>query len=150
MPIELIHGFLVISAESSQDGKFSLLGGGFDAIEVPAFPAAILSLAIIVRIRIPHDEAGRPHLVRARMVGPGELNVAFPATNIDVRNRPGPHVGPFKDGMISNIVVSLYGVTLTAAGVYKVEFLEAREEADKVFGTMELPVFDAATIHGGR
>ena len=37
MPIELVHGFLAISADTYPEGRFSVLGGGFEAIEVSAY-----------------------------------------------------------------------------------------------------------------
>ena len=49
--MELVHGFLAISAEM-HDGRFSLIGGGFDGVQVPAFPAAMMSLCLIARVRV--------------------------------------------------------------------------------------------------
>lgn len=143
MPMQLIHGFLALSAEM-HEGKFSLLGGGFDALEVPTFPAALVSLAIVARIRVPHAEADRVHLASILIRDPDGTLLGENSTEVDVRNRPGPRVGAFAEGMIQNIIINMNGVVLTAGGVYRVEFLEAGTE----FGRMEIPIFDRATIHG--
>jgi hypothetical protein len=146
VPIEFVHGFLAISAEMSPDGRFSLLGGGFDGVEVPSFPAMILSLSLIARVRVPNEEADRPHPVRVLVYQPdGTLMRECGPTIVDVRNRRGPRIGPFERGMISNIIINLYGTTFIADGLYRADFLEG----DEVFGTMTIPVTDASTIHGG-
>jgi hypothetical protein len=146
MPLEFVHGFLGISADPYPDGRFSVLGGGFDAVEVPSFPAFILSLVIVARVRAPTAEADRPHLVQVRLYNPdGTLMRECGTTTVDVRDRPGPRIGPFERGMISNIIINLYGITFPVGGAYRVDFLEG----DAVFGTMTIPVMDALTIHGG-
>lgn len=146
MPMELVHGFLALSAEMSREGNFSLLSGGIDGIEVPAFPATILSLSIVARVRVPIEESDRPHPVRILVYFPdGILMRDCGITTVDVRNRPGPRIGPFERGMISNILINLYGTTLFVGGLYKVDFLEG----DEVFGTMTIPAVDAASMNGG-
>ncbi len=146
MPLELVHGFLAISAEMSMDGRFSLLGGGFDAVEVQAFPALIMSMVIVARVKVPSEECDQPHPVRVRLYNPdGTPMRDCGVTNVDVRNRPGPRIGPMATGMVSNILINLYGVVLAMGGLYRVDF----SRGDAVFGTMTIPVMDAPTVHGG-
>src|SRR5262249_37050494 len=100
MPIELVHGFLAISADMYPDGRFSLIGGGFDALEVPSFPATVLSLAIIARVRVPIREDDRPHQVRVLIYRPdGTLMQEAGPTILEAVVRPGPRIGPLELGI---------------------------------------------------
>jgi hypothetical protein len=145
MPIELVHGFLAISADTYPDGRFSVLGGGFEAIEVPAYPTFIPALSVIARVRIPYEEADRPHEVQAAVYGPdGELILRSGPTTLARVGGIGPRIGPIEHGVISNLVIHLYGMTLNAGGLYRIDFLERNE----VFGSLGIPVVDATQVHG--
>lgn len=147
MPLEVVHGFLAIAADLYPDGRFSVIGGGFDAVEVPSFPAFILSMAMVVRVRVPIEESDRLHPVVVRLYNPdGTLMRECGQTTVDVMNRPGPQIGPFKEGMITNIIINMYGTTFLGSGEYRADFLEG----DAVFGSLTIPVMDALTIQGSQ
>jgi hypothetical protein len=150
MPIELVHGFLAISADTSPDGRFSVLGGGFEAIEVPAYPTFIPALSVIARVRIPYadadrEEADQPHEVEAAVYGPdgGLIHRSGPAVLARVE-RIGPRIGPIEHGAISNLVIHLFGIPMNTSGLYRIDFPERNEG----FGSLGIPVVDATQVHG--
>lgn len=146
MPTEFIHGFLASSADIYPDGRFALLGGGFDAIEVPSFPILVPALAIIARVRVPVEEADRDHLVYGLIRHPeGRVLRRIDATTIRPIGRRGPQIGPLQDGLITNIVINLFNLEFDAGGVYRLDFLEG----DHTFGSLEFPVVESAAMPGG-
>ena len=62
MPLAWVHGFLSISAEMYRDLNVSMLNRCMDGVEVAAFPAMILSLSIVARVRVAIDESDQLHL----------------------------------------------------------------------------------------
>lgn len=145
MPIEFVHAFLATGADTYPDGRFAVIGGGFDAIEVPAFPIMVPVLVVVARVRIPVEEAARPHHIRAEVIRPNGTSLRVTAaTTISDADRPGPRIGPLERGMITNVIINLFNVTFDVGGVYGIRFLEG----DVVFGTLEVPIVDTAGMSG--
>lgn len=73
--MELIYVILADAAQTHPDGKFSLLGGGIENINAPAFPAVHPGLSLVVRLRAQASEAKEPHDFRIDIAGPNDFYV---------------------------------------------------------------------------
>lgn len=144
MPIEFVHAFLATSADLYRDGRFAVLGGGFDAIEVSSLPATIPLLSVVARVRVPPVESDRPHEVRVIVYRPDGEPIRENVNLINPIDHPGPRIGPLERGFTTNIVINLYNLELNVSGVYRVEF----REGDARFGELAIPVADSAGIQG--
>jgi hypothetical protein len=58
--MELSFAFFASAAEVSPDGRFNLLGGGVDRLQVSTLPT-FLPASLVVRFTVPPDAAGREH-----------------------------------------------------------------------------------------
>jgi hypothetical protein len=145
MPIELVHGFLASYANLDQEGRFSVIGGGVDAIAVPTFPASVPVFAIVARLRVPADEGSRSHRVDTRVYRPDGtlIRTAEPVT-INPIEEAGPRIGPLEHGIIASLVLNIYNMHFDAAGVYRFDFVEG----DHTLGSLPVPVVDSAALRG--
>ncbi len=66
--MRLAFAFLADAAQSTPDGKLWVLGGDFEDLFVPEFPAMHGALALVVRLRVPPLECGQPHRLRVEFV----------------------------------------------------------------------------------
>ena len=73
--MELIYVILADAAQASSDGKFSLLGGGIENINVLAFPAIHPGLALVIKLGARAAEAKEPHDFRVDIAGPNGFYV---------------------------------------------------------------------------
>lgn len=73
--MELIYVIPADAAQTHPDGKFSLLGGGIENINAPAFPAVHPGLSLVIRLRAQASEAKEPHDFRIDIAGPNDFYV---------------------------------------------------------------------------
>jgi hypothetical protein len=114
--MELSFAFFASAAEVSPDGRFNLLGGEVDRLQVSALPA-FLPASLVVRFTVPPEEAGREHRLGVVFAAP-EGNPVFldldtPFTPAPNRHRPGRTA-------FAVFVLHLQGVTLAVPGEYTV------------------------------
>src|SRR5947209_13887566 len=73
--MELIYVILADAAQTHPDGKFSLLGGGIENINVLTFPAVHPGLALVVKLGAQAAEARESHDFRVDIAGPNDFYV---------------------------------------------------------------------------
>ncbi len=145
MPLHFVDAFLATSADLYQDGRFSVLGAGFDAIALESIPTTVPALAMIVRLRIPIVEIDHPHHIAVHIHGPdgGLIRRTDPVLIAVVQ--PGPWIGKLERGSINNTVVNLYGLAFKAEGIYRFDFVEGED----VIGSLSVPVADSRSLPPG-
>jgi hypothetical protein len=143
VPAELLHAFLASAAELLPDGRFSVLGGGIDGIVLPAFPAVIPSLAIIVRIRFARADMGVPHSIRALAKKPDGTELSI-QTNISCITPPQtvPLVGMLEHHAILNLLITVMHLAFESPGEYSFEFLVD----ENVIGSLTVSIIANAQI----
>ncbi len=146
MRTELVHAFLASSAELLADGRFCVLGGGIDAIGVPAFPVVLPVLAVVARFRVPPEQSGRVHQITVNAVGPEGASIGSSGpVGLNPYDQIGPRIGPLEYGIITNIVVNLYNLKVESMGVCRFIFLDDGEP----FGELAFPIANALDMQGG-
>ena len=73
--MKLIYVIPADAAQASPNGKFSLLGGGVESINVSSFPAVHAGLALVVRLDVLASEAEQDHKCSIDIVGPKDFRV---------------------------------------------------------------------------
>jgi hypothetical protein len=115
--MELRFVFFANAAETGPDGRFFVLGGGFDTIIVPATPIIMPSLAVIAQVAFSADEAGQSRMIRISISDPNGEDVGLaPVLNIH------PHVTPVTlDVPITlNAYFQISNLPLNSQGAYSV------------------------------
>ena len=113
--MDLRYGFLANAAEVGQDGRFFVLGEGIDGIGVPAVPAVMPALAIVVNISFDPAECGEAHRFRISLTNP-EGNPAGPEFQLELRPRQSEPA--YKDGTTLSVAASMIGLPLNHLGEY--------------------------------
>ena len=132
--MELEYGFLANAAEVGQDGRFFVLGGNIDGIGVPAVPAAMPGLAILVNISFEQVECGEVHRFRMTLTNP-DGNNAGPECQLDLRpNQPEP---AYRNGTTVSVAVSMIGIPLALQGEYSFNLFVG----DRLIGRIPFWVF---------
>lgn len=114
--MRLDYAFLANAAEISGTGLFSVLGGGIDIIDTPAFPSSHPSLALILRLRVESDELYQDHRVEIILLDSKETMI-FPETHgtfhpIPKRSLPSNLLTPF------TAVVHFSSILFPEEGIY--------------------------------
>ncbi len=113
--MELAYGFLANAADVVQDGRFFVLGGGIDGIGVPAVPAVMPGLAVLVNISFEQGECGEVHRFRMTLTNP-EGNEAGPECRLDLSPRQSEWA--YRNGTTLSVAVSMVGLPLGHQGEY--------------------------------
>jgi hypothetical protein len=71
--MELDFSLFANAAEVGEDGRLSLLSGGFNALKALSFPATRSGLSLIVRLSAAPNECGVEHTFRCELRGPDGL-----------------------------------------------------------------------------
>jgi hypothetical protein len=82
--MELIYVIPADAAETSANGKFSLLGGGIETIFAPIFPVIHPRLALVVKLRALSPEVEQDHTFRVDIIGPNDFHVT-PEARVEFR-----------------------------------------------------------------
>jgi hypothetical protein len=115
--MELRFIFFANAAESGPDGRFFVLGGGFDTIIVPATPIVMSSLAIVVQLAFTAEEAGQPRAIRISISNPnGEDFGLAPVVNANPQTFPTALDTP----MTLNACFMITNLPLGSQGAYPV------------------------------
>ena len=110
--MELAYAFLANAAEATPDGRFNVLGGDFDGIQVARFPGSVPLIALVMRWNCFPDDFGTRHRLRIEIPEIGgtatesDLEIPVPA---DSATTP-------KVLVISHLAGAIFG----QAGVYRV------------------------------
>lgn len=68
--MRLGFAFFASAAEAGPDGRFSVLGGDLDAIELPDLPARVPRMSLVAKLLFDADECGRDHCLKISLVDP--------------------------------------------------------------------------------
>lgn len=68
--MQLEFAFLADAAQATPDGKFSVIGGGFNVIYAPQFPALHSTLSIVIKLHVTKAEVGQEHNLRVELLNP--------------------------------------------------------------------------------
>jgi hypothetical protein len=139
--MELAYGFLANAADVVQDGRFFVLGGGIDGIGVPAVPAVMPGLAILVNISFEQEECGEAHRFRVLLTNP-EGNPAGPEFQLELRPRQSEPA--YKDGATVSVAVSMIGLPFGHQGEYSFNLFVG----DRLIGRIPFWVFIAPNPAG--
>jgi hypothetical protein len=139
--MRLGYAFVANAAEVGQDGRFFVLGGGIDGIEVPAVPAVMPALAIVVNISFEPEECGEVHRFRMTLTGP-DGNDAGPQGQVDLRPRQSEPA--YRNGTTLSVAVSMIGLPLGHQGEYAFNLFVG----DRLIGRISFWVFIAPSPAG--
>lgn len=113
--MELIYVIPADAAQASPDGKFSLLGGGIENINAPAFPAVQSGLALVVRLRALPSEAEQVHKFGIEIIGPKDFHL----TSGDIAEfRPTPLHEVSDRPLTINLVLNIPLLVFPEPGTY--------------------------------
>jgi hypothetical protein len=101
-------------AEASQDGTFTMHGGGFNKLAVPAFPAQVPSLYFFVRLKGEMQELDLDHTLRIDISGPETERRPLGATAKMTKEMARKSLA--MDGFGMNCTIALLGQTFPAPG----------------------------------
>jgi len=113
--MQLVYGFLANAAEVHPDGRFFVLGGGIDGIGIPALPAVMPNLAIVVTISFDPGECGEVHRFRLTLTGPDGADVG-PQAEADLTPRQSEPA--YMNGTALSVAVNMIGLPLAQQGRY--------------------------------
>ena len=115
--MKLAYAMLADAAQTTPDGKVSIIGGDFDTIYSTNFPALHPVLTLVIRVDFERPEANREHRLRISISGPlGGHVIATdprPFTPTVPEGYRGGHVKTF-------FVVSVNGLVFEQQGTYRI------------------------------
>lgn len=114
--MELTCRMLADAAQRSQDGKVHVLGGAWDRLAVPSFPATHPSLAVVLVFRVEYTEALTRHDLRLELVKDGQSKGIAAAGHIEVGHPPGLAPGASQS---TSTVLTLPFITFNEPGRYE-------------------------------
>ncbi len=118
--MELRSVFVANSAEVAPDGRFFVLGGGIEGIEVRAIPAVLPGFAVLCRIHFLREECGREYRIRLTMTFPD--GTASPLVSEFVTT-PDAMIHGYEDrGANLHVAFNLFGIPLPQEGEYSFHF----------------------------
>lgn len=93
--MHLAFAFFATAAEAGPDGKFSVLGGDFDLIELARLPGRIARISLVAKMMFDSGEWGQNHILRISFTSPsdqdimpvleGEIDAWAPADGLRIR-----------------------------------------------------------------
>lgn len=117
------YAFLANAAEYSSDGKLYILGADYNVM-YGRYPWTVPAMALVVKFSYPPEECGRTHRFTAEFWKPdGERMAPIVETELATH----PISPPFQGGALT-LVIALYTIVFSTAGVYTVRILLDGEE----------------------
>jgi hypothetical protein len=117
--MELDFAFLADAADVSM-GKLFVLGGAFDTIHVPGFPAGHPSLAVVIRILLSPNDLDRQHKLEILLLDADAHHIASASGELMVPKSPDSPAG-WKQAVI--LPLRFLNVPFKQGGHYSVEIL---------------------------
>jgi Family of unknown function (DUF6941) len=115
--MRLSYVILADAAESTSNGKFSLLGGGIETIFAPAFPTVQPGLAIVAKLLASAPEAEQELELHIEITGPNEYHAPLG----DVRFKSVPVRGTSENTAI-NLIINMQVLRIPEPGSYTLHF----------------------------
>lgn len=111
----LDFAFLTDAATLLPDGRFDVVGGGFDVVLAEEFPATKYAMALIGRIRFSPAECGRQYRIHAEIVAPNEEIIP---PDMWITFRQDPHPRDAKNSNVTTFAFNYQGVQFPSPGYY--------------------------------
>jgi hypothetical protein len=145
--MRLLFAFLADYASAQPtDGKLSVVGGGFDTIFVPGFPAQA-SMTLVIKIEFTPAECNRTHTIEIFPVdGDGRPFLGTDRLTQPVVPQRNPQ-DPTLPGTVQ-LVVNLQGIPIKKAGSYNFSILVDGQEATSVPLRVVQPTVTGPTAGG--
>ncbi|MGI8549917.1 MAG: DUF6941 family protein [Dehalococcoidia bacterium] len=118
--MQLAYAFPSSAAEFSSDGKVYVLGGDFDTLRVPGFPATQPSLALVVKLHVQPMECYREHRLRIDLIDDDGARV-YPEIGLPFTPQTSPNYPHRRVGV--GLVITLQGLTFPRPGGYAFHIL---------------------------
>ncbi len=117
--MELDFAFLADAADVSM-GKLFVLGGAFDTIHVPSFPASHPVLAVVLRLLLSPNELDRKHDLQILLLDADAHHIASANGELFVPKSPETPAG-WKQNVI--LPLRFFNVPFKQQGHYSIEIL---------------------------
>lgn len=117
--MELDFAFLADAADVSQ-GKLFVMGGAFDTVHVPGFPATHPSLAVVVRLLLSPNDLDREHELQILLLNADGKHIASANGKLRVPKMPGTPAG-WKQAVL--LPLRFFNVPFVQEGHYSIEIL---------------------------
>jgi hypothetical protein len=127
--MKLDFAFLADAATISDDGRFAVVGGGFDVIQSATFPAIKHAMALVGRVVFEPREFDKPHIIRGAIIGP-DGGVVPPELWLNVTQFPHPE-DPQRENW-TTICLNYQGVSFPSPGDYFLTLSTGDKEIGRV------------------
>jgi hypothetical protein len=117
--MELDFAFLADAADVSM-GKLFVLGGAFDTIYVPGFPATHPTLAVVVRLLLSPNDLDRKHKLEILLLDADGRTLASASGELMVPKAPDAPAG-WKQSVI--LPLRFFNIPFKETGHYSIEIL---------------------------
>ncbi len=122
--MELSYVILADAAESTTNGKFSLLGGGVETIFAFAFPTIRPGLAVVARLLASETEAEQEHEFHIELTGPSEYRAPLGGLQFVVL----PRVSVSEEAIPLNLIINMQIIAFPEPGAYMLHFFVDNQE----------------------
>ncbi len=117
--MELDFAFLADAADVPM-GKLFVMGGAFDTIHVPGFPASHPTLAVVIRLLLSPNDLDRKHKLEVLLLDADAHHIASANGELVVPKSPGSPAG-WKQSVI--LPLRFMNVPFKSPGHYSIEIL---------------------------
>ena len=117
--MDLDFALLADAADVSM-GKLYVMGGAFDTIQVPAFPAVHPLLAVVLRLLLGPTDLDRKHTLQVLLLDADAKHIASANGELTVPKAPGSPQG-WKQAVI--LPLRFFNVPFKETGHYSIEIL---------------------------
>ncbi len=121
--MELSYVILADAAESTSNGKFSLLGGGVETIFAPAFPTVQPGLAIVAKLLALASETEQEHEFHIEITGHNGYHA--PLGDLRFRVVRGPEAS---ESTAINLIINMQILVFPEPGPYTLHFSVDHQE----------------------
>jgi hypothetical protein len=108
--------FVANAATILDDGTFNVIGGGFDTVTAPSFPAAQPAMVLIARVLFESQELGREHPFVAEVVDQAGRPLFQPALTGTITPQPNRKHPSQANWM--TVCLNCHGIMFPAPGVF--------------------------------
>jgi hypothetical protein len=117
--MDLDFALLADGADVSM-GKLYVMGGAFDTIHVPAFPAVHPMLAVVLRLLLSPNDLDRKHTLQILLLDADAKHIASAQGELTVPKSPGSPQG-WKQAVL--LPLRFFNVPFKETGHYSIEIL---------------------------
>lgn len=111
----LDFAFLTDAATLLPDGRFDVVGGGFDVVLAEEFPATKYAMALIGRVRFSPEECGNQYRIHAEIIAPdGQI---LPP-DLWITFRQDPHPRDPQNSNVTTFALNYQGVQFPTPGYH--------------------------------